>query len=115
MHVYGELKSHSRRNQDGCGVTSLNSVSDGPHAEDKENVGLGGKQAEGIQSRSAGKVSQRTVLADVTHQFVSHTESPAPRTGELAPGSAHRNGGDKLSAAVVGVERQAAANLRRMR
>jgi hypothetical protein len=41
MHVYGELKSHSSPNQDGSGVTSLNFVSDGPHAEDKENGAYG--------------------------------------------------------------------------
>ena len=41
MHVYGELKSHSRPNRDGCGVTNLNSVTDGPHAEDKENGAYG--------------------------------------------------------------------------
>ena len=79
-------------------------------------VGFGrGKEREGIQSRSGGKVSQRTVLADVTHHFVSHES----RTGESAPGSAHGHDGVKSPAAaaggVLGAERQAAANLRRMR
>ena len=77
-------------------------------------VGFGrGKEREGIQSRSGGKVSQRTVLADVTHHFVSHES----RTGESAPGSAHRHddGAKAPVAGVLGAERQAAANLRRMR
>ena len=74
-------------------------------------VGFGGKQTEGMQNRSAGKLSQRTVLADVTHQFVPHMETHDSRPGESARSSARGQG--KVSGA--GVERQAAANLRRMR
>jgi hypothetical protein len=77
-------------------------------------VGFGtGKERERIQSRSGGKLSQRTVLADVTHHFVSHES----RTGESVPGSAHRHddGAKAPVAGVLGAERQAAANLRRMR
>ena len=78
-------------------------------------VGFGiGKETERIQSRGGGgKLSQRTVLADVTHQFVSHES----RTGESTPGSAHGHDGVKapVAAGVLVAERQAAANLRRMR
>ena len=41
MYVYGESKSHSCPDQDGCGVTNLKIVSDGPHVEDKENGAYG--------------------------------------------------------------------------